>query len=225
MEPIYSNSQVIYNELDIEKRESLIRELSVIVKNSMQSLNPSVKFARVETPIITPESYLQTHIENKFQMLDTSRGILRPETTAGTKEAFKLMYPQAPQRKKIMPICLWQVGKSFRDEVNGESMRFKKLRLVEFYQIEFQLFCSQGTMADYLNPVIDDLINNYGGYKMEITDKPHYSLKTIDWEIDGVEVSSCSLRSDFEDGMLFEISIGLDRLLHILNKNLVRSVN
>ncbi|MFZ8477646.1 hypothetical protein ACO1MN_15405, partial [Staphylococcus aureus] len=57
------------------------------------------------------------------------------------------------------------------------------------------------------------------GEIIEAAELPHYSIKTLDWEMDGLELAGCSVRKDWPDGLLFEVSIGLDRLLAKLLNN------
>lgn len=220
MQTMYSNATVFWNEYEISMRNSLVSQCFELVKASWSSVNPAIKYFQVETPILTPENILSSHVSAGFPMLKTERGFLRPETTAGTISAFHAMYPMESQRKKVLPICVWQVGKSFRNETNPESMRVSRLRLLEFYQLEFQLFASSGTKTDYLSIALTSLINMYGGeiVKVPQNDMPHYSEKTLDWEIENVEVAGCSQRTDWKEGMLFEVSIGLDRLMRHLTK-------
>jgi len=91
-------------------------------------------------------------------------------------------------------------------------MRASKLRLREFWQMEFQLFCLPDTKADYIRKALE-FNKNYGGEVVEADELPHYSKLTLDWMKDGLEVAGCSLRTDFEDLEVFEIAIGLDRLV------------
>jgi hypothetical protein len=214
MRNCFSNATVMWNELEITRRESLIREIPVLLSSAWGNENPSVAFERIETPILTPAKYLQSHIDAKFELIDTGRrGYLRPETTAGTFEAMSLRFPQQNSWRKHAPLCLWQVGLSFRDEEKPDTMRASKLRLVQFYQMEFQLFCSHGTKAPYLDVAIDALQKAYGGLAVIPDDLPHYSERTIDWHIDGLEVAGLSQRKDWPEGMVFEVAIGLDRLV------------
>lgn len=214
MEQCFSNATLLWTEQEIARRESLIAEIPLVLKAVWQGLNPAVSFTRIETPILTPASRLKGHIDAKFELINTGkRGYLRPETTAGTFEAMDLMFPQKEQMKKRLPLCLWQVGLSFRDEKKPETMRASNLRLVQFYQMEFQLFCSHGTKAPYLEKAIEALIKLYGGEAEFPCDLPHYSEKTIDWMMDGLEVSGLSKRTDWAYGEVHEVAIGLDRLV------------
>jgi hypothetical protein len=214
MQQCFTNATVCWNEFEIARRESLIREIPILLKGVWQNLNRSVDFKRIETPILTPASYLQGHIDAKFELINTgTRGYLRPETTAGTFEAMNMEFHQKESMKKHLPLCLWQVGLSFRDEKKPDTMRASKLRLVQFYQMEFQLFCSHGTKAPYLEAAINALTSLYGGEQEHPEDLPHYSEKTIDWMMDGLEVAGLSKRTDWEHGEVYEVAIGLDRLV------------
>lgn len=220
MQTLYSNATVMWNEREIEEREALIRQCYQIVREAWTGLNGAVQFQRVETPILTPAEYLKGHVEAGFPMLKCERGVLRPETTAGCIAAFHELFPNQPQRLKRLPYCVWQAGKSFREEDKPETMRASKLRLVEFYQLEFQLFTGATTKAAYLEAALTALVKRFGGEIIEAADLPHYSIKTLDWEMDGLELAGCSVRKDWPDGLLFEVSIGLDRLLaKLLNKD------
>lgn len=217
MKTLFSNSTVMWDELEIERRDQYVRQIVLILTSSWQKLNPAVKFRRVETPILTPDKYLTGHDAVGFPLVSTGLSgiVLRPETTAGTLEAFRSM--DVP--KKMLPMCVWQHGKSFRNESNSETMRASKLRLREFWQLEFQLICSEGTQAPYLAESLDSLIDNFGGEKVIVDDLPHYSKMTLDWEINGIEVASLSQRTDLEGYDLFEVAIGTDRLVNILGFN------
>lgn len=216
MKTCFSNATVLWEESEIVKRESLIREIPVLLNSVWSDLNRAVKMVRVETPILTPADNLQSHIDVGFELIDTHRGYLRPETTAGTFAAYDLLYPN--HSIKNLPLCLWQVGLSFRDEKNAETMRASKLRLVQFYQMEFQLFCGEGTKAPYIEKALEKLTKVYGGEIVEADELPHYSEKTLDWMIGGLEVAGCSIRKDWEKGMVFEVAIGLDRLVAMLTR-------
>ncbi len=214
MKNCFSNATVSWNEQEIIRRENLIREIPLIVFNTWKNLNPGVKIERTETPILTPEKYLEGHIKENFNLIKTlSRGYLRPETTAGTFEIMNQKIENSNNFQKLLPQCIWQVGLSFRDETNPDTMRASKLRLIQFYQIEFQLFASHGSKAPYIEKVLEQLVRYYGGEIKEAEELPHYSEKTLDWYINDLEVAGCSIRKDWEHGMVFEVAIGLDRLV------------
>lgn len=213
MKPCFSNATVAWNEFEITRRESLIREIPVALLQAWRNLNPAIQMERCETPILTPASQLQSHIEEGFELINAgSRGYLRPETTAGTYEAFAMRF-NAAQFKKRLPYCMWQVGCSFRDEAKPDTMRASKLRLVQFYQIEFQIFATEGSKAPYLETALSTLCSLYGGHVVTADELPHYSEKTLDWHIGDLEVAGCSVRKDWPGGVVFEVAIGLDRLV------------
>ena len=219
MKTCFSNATVAWSEVEITRRECLIREIPAQLLDAWRTLNPAVQMERCETPILTPGDYLRGHVEAGFELVayefgNGTRGYLRPETTVGTFEAFAQRFPEETTRRKRMPYCMWQVGCSFRSEKNTETMRASKLRLRQFYQMEFQLFASVGSKAPYLETALDRLVSLYGGcYCAPDGDLPHYSEKTLDWHIDDLEVAGCSIRRDWPGGMVFEIAIGLDRLV------------
>ncbi len=219
MKNCFTNATVMWNEQEIAKRESYIREIPLLLLHAWKELNNAVSMERIETPILTPANYLQSHVDAKFELIDTGkRGYLRPETTAGTYQAMELRYPQGVN-KKHLPLCLWQVGLSFRDEVKPDTMRASKLRLVQFYQMEFQLFCGEGTKAPYLDAAITKLIETYGGRFTVPEELPHYSEETTDWMFGDLEVAGLSIRKDWKHGMVFEVAIGLDRLVALTMEN------
>lgn len=213
MKKLFSNATVYFTEREIAERDALIQQLYHTLKDTWESLNPAIKFMRVETPILTPADYLQGHVKEGFPMLQCERGYLRPEIAGGCFEAFFDMFPNESQRKKKLPVCIWQVGKSFREEINPDTMRASKLRLCEFWQCEFELICSIDTKADYIVDGLAALVKRFGGDVVYPNDLPHYSVKTIDWHMDGLEVAGCSVRKDIEGYLVHEISIGLDRLM------------
>lgn len=188
----------MWNEEEIVRRENLIREIPLALLASWYELNPAVKMERCETPILTPADRLAGHISSGFELIGPcgNRGYLRPETTVGTYEAFSERFP-ADQLKKRLPYCMWQVGCSFRDEKKADTMRATQLRLVQFYQMEFQLFASHGSKAPYIETALAKLVSLYGGTVVTAQELPHYSEKTMDWMIGDLEVAGCSVRKDW----------------------------
>jgi hypothetical protein len=217
METLWSNATVWWSEGEIVKRNCLIDRCVSIVGSTWLSLNRAIHLRQIETPIMTPEDQLKGHVVSGFDLIGHDHGYLRPETTAGAYSVMSRMFPMMSQLKKNLPICLWQVGKSFRDEAKPDTMRATKLRLREFWQLEFELFTAEGTKCDYLKPVCDELCRVFGGSIIECSKDqlPHYSSRTLDWQVDGLEVAGCSQRTDWPYGMVFEVSIGLDRLTAI----------
>lgn len=218
MRQMFTNATVRWSEPEIECRDSLIREIPPMLGSAWRKLNPRVRLERVETPVLTPESALGGHIETGFDLLAVHKAAtyLRPETTAGTFEAFRQDWPMQNQWPKVLPLCYWQAGKSFRDEARGETMRATKLRLREFWQMEFQLFTLPGTKADYIGTALSALCKRFGGAPVEAADLPHYSTRTVDWMKGELEVAGCSVRKDFDGLEVHEVAIGLDRLVALM---------
>lgn len=228
MKQMFGNATVAWNEQEILRREALIREIPLMLHQAWRDLNWAVQMERCETPILTPPAELKSHIECGFELIPAGAlGYLRPETTAGTYAMFDSMFPNAGQIRKRLPFCLWQVGCSFRDEAKPDTMRASKLRLRQFYQMEFQLFTADDTKAPYLETALEVLTKRYGGEIVIADELPHYSEKTLDWQIDGLEVAGCSIRTDWKHGKVFEVAIGLDRLvsMQISEENKISSQN
>lgn len=218
MKILWGNSRLMWNEQDLIERDALVQQCVGLVRATWSAMNPAIKFARVETPIMTPSEKLQDHIRAGFPLVFSTDGlVLRPETTAGCVDAFHSLYPQESQRRKVLPFCVWQFGKSFRDESNADTMRATRLRLREFHQLEFELFASGSTKADYLTIALGALTERFDGVVTVPRERPHYSQRTLDWEINGVEVAGCSERTDWEEGVIYEVSIGIERLLVSVN--------
>jgi len=218
MKQMFTNATVRWTEPEIERRAALIREIPALIGAAWRGLNHRIRLERVETPCLLPASVLQSHINAGFDLIPAKEGhYLRPETTAGTFEAFRQDWPHKNQWAKVLPLCYWQAGKSFRDEKKGETMRASKLRLREFWQMEFQLFCLPDTKADYIKAALDALLARYGGSYVPADELPHYSRRTLDWVMRDLEVAGCSVRTDFEGLEVHEVAIGLDRLVSLLS--------
>jgi len=102
MKSCFSNATVMWNENEIVRRENLIREIPLALHSAWRDLNAVVQMERCETPILTPASQLQEHIDTGFELLNTGhRGYLRPETTAGTYEAFAMKFTDKQIKKRL----------------------------------------------------------------------------------------------------------------------------
>jgi glycyl-tRNA synthetase len=143
--------------------------------------------------------------------------MLRPETTASS-------YEWARKIGGRLPLCIWQAGKSFRRELS-DGATAAKLRFNEFWQLELQCIYAVGTKADYRKALIDSLITEVarftgGAVRVVPSDRlPPYSESTLDIEVNGREVASCSIRTDYsEETRVCEIAFGLDRIVHFASK-------
>lgn len=244
MKPIpgWPNGLVYYDEADIEAREFLIRFISRELRNAMRQLNRFIDFVRVETPCLIPSQIAQPHIDAEFPLWEAKEAnwtsaeplYLRPESTHCTYAMFRELYPEKLRLMKVLPLCLWQAGLSFRIE---QDKTFRNLRFKQFYQMEFQLAYDEGTRADYhahavksmkvilesLFPQFTERTDNENIYSVDLEQEdeiPFYSKKTTDLYVLDREVVAISSRTDFEHPIL-EISCGLDRLLAIFRQHIV----
>ena len=228
--PSWPNGLIYYSEADIDAREFLIRTIARELRDAMRQLNRGIDFIRIETPCLIPQSIAQPHLDASFALWEVSnkdeeaRLWLRPESTHCTYAMFRELFPESSRLKKVLPLCLWQVGLSFRVE---QDKTFRNLRFKQFYLMEFQLAYAPGTMADYhahavaaMKKILSRLFPQWDKediYSMDLEDEseiPFYSEKTTDLFVLDREVIAISNRTDFEYPIL-EISCGLDRLLAI----------
>jgi len=230
---------VVYDDRDLMARETVIELMTFRIRREFTELNRAIRFFQIETPMLTPLAALKGHEETGFELVDAhfkkhgaQSMYLRPETTFGTYAAFRAMWPIEAERKKQMPICLWQFGKSFRDE---QARPMSELRFREFYQLEYQLFFSPDTKADYFAAACRATTQAVGSvagedqWEVSYVDPKelaHYSLRTADIyvrtseseprgpeDIKKHEVAAISERKDFDaNTKVIEISVGLDRL-------------
>jgi glycyl-tRNA synthetase len=213
MKPIFEhNGLVWWSEEEIQTRRMVFDYFVRNVKTALLDLNLAWRFFECETPILMPlisinESY---DTEDYFNLDDMA---LRPETTFGSYEVAKRILEQ----KNRLPICVYQQGKSFRNE---QDKALSNMRLKEFWQLEFQCLYSITTANDYqvaMLPLLRDMFKRLLG-NCEITESdrlPKYSLKTMDIIHNNMELASVSLRKDYKDDIrVLEIAIGLDRVVY-----------
>ncbi len=246
MKPIpgWPNGLIYYDEADIETREFLIRFISRELRDAMRKLNRGIDFVRVETPCLIPQQIAQPHVDAEFPLWqvawkqDTDALVpqeetgfyLRPESTHCTYAMFRELYPENLRLKKVLPLCLWQAGLSFRVE---QDKTFRNLRFKQFYQMEFQLAYAEGTKADYHAHAVNSMMAilrslfPQGGWEIYSVNLVHekeipfYSERTTDLYVLEHEVVAISSRTDFEHPIL-EVSCGLDRLLAIHRQHITR---
>lgn len=237
----WPNGLIYYSEADIETREFLIRLISRELRSAMRELNRGIDFVRIETPCLIPQEIAQPHIDAQFPLWKVSDQSeqpdaietdlwLRPESTHCTYAMFRELYPESLRLKKVLPLCLWQSGLSFRVE---QDKPFRNLRFKQFYQLEFQLAYAKGTKADYhahavesvMTKILGVLFPRWGNdeiYEVSLVEYeneiPFYSEKTTDLYVLDHEVVAISNRTDFEYPIL-EISCGLDRLLALYRQH------
>jgi glycyl-tRNA synthetase len=218
-----------WTQQEIALREQYVQRLSYVVEDTLTEINPAWYFARVEGPLLVPHTEINPNYtgDDVFETNHDAMGgrlCLRAETTA-TTYAYARHINQSDRRARF-PLCVWQLGKSFRRElVDGATAG--RLRYNEFYQLEFQCIFSNGTKADYMTALVDSIgveLQSITGLETRLVDSdrlPSYSTRTLDIEAktsDGKwrELASCSLRTDFSpDHTVAEIAIGMDRVMDI----------
>lgn len=209
-----------WNEDELELREAFQDRTISVVRRTLLLLNPAWSFARMEGPCLSPRCYIGPAYDDADLFVTNHVAgdgplYLRAETTPTS-------YAYAKHIRRRPPVCVYQSGKSFRRETN-DGASASKLRFNEFWQLEFQCIYREDTKADYraaLMPKIAAEISRFTNKETRMlpSDRtPAYALSTIDIEADhgGAwrEMASCSIRTDYGDGMLVcEVAIGLDRV-------------
>ena len=213
MKPIFEhNGLVAWDSEEAETRRMVLSYFVRNIKDALLSINYGWRFAECETPVLMPVETISAAYspDDYYTVMDGLA--LRPETTYGSYEVARKILAE----KAKMPLCVYQVGKSFRRE---QDKSLANMRLKEFYQLEFQCIYSATTANDYqsamlpkLQAIFERLLGNCS--IVESDRLPAYSLKTMDIESGGMELASVSLRTDFSDNArVLEIAIGLDRVV------------
>lgn len=227
-----SNGLIFWNEKQIALREMMQKYFVSEIKTHLYTLNPAWRIEQVEAPLLTPYEFINKNYtqDDFFQAYNNMEGslldgdlILRPETTMGSYEYAKHLLNSHNEQKIRMPLCVWQSGKSFRNEQDQVT---KNMRLKEFYQLEFQCIFSPKTANDYYENVLQPLVDSFAGMfgkdnvRMVPSDRlPDYSERTMDIEVNipgnkWMEMCSISKRKDFEGAIVLEVAMGLDRLVY-----------
>lgn len=214
-----------WSQKEIVERENFVNSITNELSSVLSGINSAWTFHRTETPIITPKELFSAEYSDKeIFKVDWQKGnsdfYLRAETTSGSYSYARYLIDNGTK----MPLCVWQVGKSFRKEANDGASP-AKLRFNEFNQLEYQCIFKNNTKADYRN---EEVLNALGKvvakhtqkeYRLVDSDRlPSYSLNTKDIEIlqdngEWKEMASMSLRNDFsEDTFVAEFAFGLDRI-------------
>lgn len=232
------NGLLTWDERQIMLREHAVQRLSSLIRVEMQAINPQWQFHRIDAPLLAQRHMLSPHYDNSdIWVMEAELGgaeaALRPETTPST---YAWLAKQLENQSGIKPpVCVWQYGKSFRQEIDQPT---KFVRLKEFYQLEFQCLMAEDTQVDYhehptfLNNIAFE-INKITGRRTRIVPSdrlPAYSKRTDDIEVfyagRWMEVASISLRNDFpiefkyvfkneqrsKKLLTFELAFGMDRI-------------
>jgi glycyl-tRNA synthetase len=234
MEALYDkNGLMFYSEREVKLREQFRDYFADRMRETLLATNPMWRFLMVEAPLLTPNKHINKNYtaEDVFVCDDLT---LRPETTPGTYQWIRSKFDDSNSGFRP-PICVWQYGKSFRQEQDQVS---KHCRFKEFYQQEFQCVFTSDTANDYhtvLQKPVEKMIRDMIGLptRLVVSDRlPDYSKSTMDIEVDNgdkwMEVCSMSLRTDFpgtvsfttktkvveRDLLVAEVAIGLDRCVY-----------
>jgi glycyl-tRNA synthetase len=180
-----------WTEREILLRDQAVQTLHQAISGALLAMNQGWAFHRVEGPLLTPRKFIsEAYTEDDIFLLQAKLGedeaAMRAETTASS-------YLYAEHILKTtrfkLPLCVWQVGKSFRRETQ-DGARWGTLRLNEFYQAEWQCVYAEGTMADYraaVEPAVGEAIRKITGtpeYRIVASDRlPAYSRETRDVEV------------------------------------------
>lgn len=212
------NGLVCWQDQEIELREYLTKHFSLSIKEDLLNQNSAWRFFRIESSVLVPNELIhENYTEDDVFRTSNLSLTLRPETTQGSYEFAR----QLLKEKNKLPVCVWQVGKSFRNE---QTQPTKNMRLKEFYQLEFQCIFSPSTQKDYsvsLVEAVKNVISSFiGDCVLEDSDRlPVYSewTKDVICSKNGMEVCSISSRNDFENQKVIEVAIGLDRCVYCFN--------
>lgn len=226
MKPYFGlNGLMFWTEKECQLREMFRDYFVNSMRDALLQTNPAWQFMMVEAPVLMPRLLVNAnYTENDVYL--TEDLVLRPETTPGTYAFIRYMFDDTNSGMKP-PVCVWQYGKSFRQEQDQPS---KHMRLKEFYQLEFQCVFTADTKNDYhtalLKPV-ENMIKDMVGLKTRIVESdrlPDYSSKTMDVECvsyiacpdngqggimaveEKMELASISLRKDFPGTFKFNKS-------------------
>lgn len=227
--PLYHNIGGLrfWDDWEIELREMMVPIFARAVRDPLMTMNRAWSFYRMEGPILTPRSFVSPAYDGDDIWLlraglAEDEAVLRAETTPSSYEYVRFLMSRARNVKP--PLCVWQVGKSFRRETSDGANWGGELRAMEFYQQEFQCVFANTTKADYRSPVIQNLrvaVERYAPTRVVVSDRlPAYSQSTLDiechWNGKWKEIASVSLRTDFSDEhTVLEVAIGLDRMVTI----------
>jgi glycyl-tRNA synthetase len=220
---------------EIEYREDALRHLSRTIQSALLGINKAWRFERVEGPMLVPrtmvkEGYTDDDLWTVKAEIAGAPATMRPETTASSYMAARRLIGSGSEKEqaKKLPLCVWQVGKSYRRE-SSDGANAAKLRFFEFTQAEWQCIYGLNTMADYREAVMPSLSAKLGWLcgkspeqvRIVPSDRlPGYSERTDDVEIQQAsgrwtEVCSVSTRTDFEGARVLEVAVGLDRVVDI----------
>lgn len=235
-----------WRQSELRLRSRIAETLADAIAATLVDINQAWRMEEVEAPLMMPKERMSDAYtaDDVFMLRDAPGGAkpwaLRAETTDGTYLAATEILMTTNVKA---PLCVWQMGPSFRRERSDGATAEGRLRLKQFNQLEFQLILREDTAFDVAPPLREALVpvvRRITGLETRLfeTDRrPSYSQETIDIECllpkadqadEDVwrEVASTSRRTDFpqipghKPLKVFEIAFGADRLVALANGRL-----
>lgn len=220
-----------WTEDELRFRDVVVAQMSRTIQRVLLDVNKAWVFHRTEGPTLVPRHMVAPgYTSEDLWMIDSAlaggSAAMRPETTSSSYMAASHIIGSGSEkdRQRKLPLCVWQVGKSYRRE-SSDGANAAKLRFFEFTQAEWQCIYGLNTMADYRSVILPALLDKAAW----LTDKPTrivpsdrlpgYSTQTDDIEVlyndRWTEIASISSRTDFESAKVLEIAVGIDRVVDI----------
>lgn len=224
------NGLPVWNERAIVRRRAIEEELAAVFRDVWRERVGDKAMMRVETSPLVYDGDLEIYGKGADKATSSHSCVctdlvdisLRNETTFGTFMAAKHFMNQGQK----LPFCVWQSGMSFREE---QDFTAKHKRYHAFYQQEFQVLYRKPDNDELDAVLFLDILQKLGDAfpkfnRIMVDVAPPYSAITFDFEIDGIEVASCSLRKDYPFQQIgsgkgiwvAEYAFGLDRLVELL---------
>ena len=229
-----------WRQSDLKLRRRIAAAITDTVDATLSSINPAWRMEECEAPLMMPCDRMSAAYtaDDVFLLADAPGGhkpwALRAETTDGTYLAAVEILRSTNVKA---PLCVWQMGPSFRRERSDGATAEGRLRLKQFNQIEYQCVYREDTAFDIAVPLREalvPLVSRLTGLETRLIESdrlPSYATETVDIECllptgDWREVASTSRRTDFPEIhghkplKVFEIAFGADRLVALANGKL-----
>lgn len=223
-----TNGLVIWSENEIKYREYATERAFRVISEALLKENKAWNFHRIESSCLIDSNLVSSNYTEEDVFIVNDELTLRPETTA---VSYSYADHLLSSNKVMPPLCVWQMGKSFRNEKDQVS---KNMRLKEFHQLEFQCIYTAETKNDYMEALLESLkslgkeLTSFESRLIPSDRLPSYSEKTMDVEVANgdkwMEIMSVSLRNDFKSDAIIgksakeykvlEIAIGIDRVVY-----------
>jgi seryl-tRNA synthetase len=221
---------------ELRLRRRIAEALLDTTANTLCDINRAWAFEEIEAPLMMPVDRMSSAYtaDDVFMLQDapggTKQWALRAETTDGTYVAAAHILRSTNVKP---PLCLWQMGTSFRRE-RSDGATAEKLRFNAFTQMEMQCILSEDSAFDIAPPLREalmDAVRQITGCETRLIESdrlPAYSTETVDIECllpngEWREVASTSRRTDFPTppGLkplkVVEFAFGMDRMVAIAN--------